>query len=124
MGQVGGQVCRGDLYQPLPANLRGRVDLLLVNAPYVPTEAIELMPPEARDYEARVALDGGGDGLDVHRRVAADAAEWLAPGGHLLIETSDRQAPVAEAIFVGDGCARVAGSADLGATVVVGTRPA
>ena len=125
VGQVGGQVMQGDLYQPLPANLRGRVDLLLVNAPYVPTEAIELMPPEARDYEARVALDGGGDGLDVHRRVAADVTEWLAPGGHLLIETSDRQAPVAEAIFVGNGLvARVAGSADLGATVVVGTRPA
>ena len=70
---VGGQVYQGDLYRPLPADLRGRVDLLLVNAPYVPTEAIELMPPEARDYEARVALDGGGDGLDVHRRVAADA---------------------------------------------------
>src|SRR4029079_10761599 len=67
---AGGRVYLGDLFRPLPAGLRGRVDLLLVNAPYVPTAAIELMPPEARDYEARVALDGGGDGLDVHRRVA------------------------------------------------------
>lgn len=121
---IGGQVFHGDLYRPLPANLRGRVDLLVVNAPYVPTDAIALMPPEARDHEARVALDGGGDGLDVHRRVAAAAGDWLAPGGHLLIETSDRQAPVAVEILVGGGLvARVASSVDLGATVVIGTRP-
>ena len=55
----------------LPAGLRGRVDLLLVNAPYVPTAAIALMPPEARLHEPRTALDGGPDGLHLHRRVAA-----------------------------------------------------
>ncbi|MEH3077777.1 MAG: hypothetical protein PGN11_14105 [Quadrisphaera sp.] len=71
----------GDLYAALPAQLRGRVDLLLVNAPYVPTDSVALMPPEARDHEPLTALDGGSDGLDVHRRVAAGAREWLAPGG-------------------------------------------
>ena len=45
------------------------------------------MPPEARDHEARVALDGGPDGLDVQRRVIAEAPGWLAPGGRLLVET-------------------------------------
>ena len=70
-----------------PNGLRGRVDLLVVNAPYVPTAAIATMPPEARDAEPRVALDGGADGLDVQRRVAADAPAWLRPGGALLIET-------------------------------------
>ncbi len=120
---VGGHVYQGDLYAPLPAELRGRVDLLLVNAPYVPTGAIDLMPPEARDHEARVALDGGGDGLDVHRRVATEAAEWLGPGGHLLIETSDRQATVAAAIFAAGGLDhRIAGSEEIGATIVVGTQ--
>lgn len=120
---VGGHVYQGDLYAPLPAELRGRVDLLVVNAPYVPTEAIELMPPEARDYEARVALDGGGDGLDVHRRVAAGAADWLAPGGHLLIETSDQQAPVAAAIFASSGLGqRIVSSDELDATIVTGTQ--
>ena len=119
---VGGHVYQGDLYEPLPVDLRGRVDLLVVNAPYVPTEAIELMPPEARDYEARVALDGGGDGLDVHRRVAVAATAWLAPGGHLLIETSERQAPVAADIFTSSGLvARVASDDELDATVVIGT---
>lgn len=72
----------GDLYQPLPAALRGRVDLLVANAPYIPTEAIRLLPPEARVHEPRVAHDGGTDGLDVQRKVAAAARTWLAPGGH------------------------------------------
>ena len=90
---AGGQVYEGDLYEPLPATLRGRVDVLVANAPYVPTEAVGLLPPEARIHEPRVALDGGADGLDVLRRVAAAAPLWLAPGGHLLVETSERQAP-------------------------------
>jgi release factor glutamine methyltransferase len=89
----GGQVYEGDLYTPLPDALRGAVDVLVANAPYVPTDAIPLMPPEARLHEPRVALDGGTDGLDVVRRVIADAVRWLAPGGHLLIETSEAQAP-------------------------------
>ena len=72
----------GDLDAPLPAALRGRVDVLVANAPYVPTDAIADMPPEARDHEARVALDGGADGLDVLRRVVDLAPRWLAPDGH------------------------------------------
>ena len=63
----------------------------VANAPYVPTEAIALLPPEAREHEPRVALDGGADGLDVLRRVTAARRRWLAPGGHLLIETSERR---------------------------------
>ncbi|GCD43833.1 putative protein N(5)-glutamine methyltransferase [Streptomyces paromomycinus] len=120
-----GQVYEGDLYAPLPPALRGRVDLLVVNAPYVPTDAIGLLPPEARDHEPRVALDGGTDGLDVQRRVAADALRWLAPGGHLLIETSERQAPhTLEAFRRGGLVTRLATDDDLGATVAVGTSPA
>ena len=87
-----GEVHEGDLYDALPVDLRGRVDLLAVNAPYVPTDEIRLMPPEARLHEHRVALDGGADGLDLHRRVASGAPEWLRPGGTLLIETSQAQA--------------------------------
>jgi release factor glutamine methyltransferase len=119
-----GQVYEGDLYDPLPAALRGRVDVLAVNAPYVPTEAIGLMPPEARIHEPRVALDGGADGLDVQRRVAAAAPLWLAPGGHLLIETSERQAPQTAATFARNGLIpRVASSDELDATIVIGSRP-
>ena len=122
---AGGQVYLGDLYQPLPGTLRDRVRILVANVPYVPSGEIELLPPEARCYEARVALDGGPDGLDVLRRVTAAAPLWLAPGGHLLFETSERQAPRAAGIVARDGLIpRVASSGELNATVVIGTRPA
>jgi release factor glutamine methyltransferase len=120
----GGRVLEGDLYEPLPPSLRGRVDVVVANAPYVPTEAVGLLPPEARTYEPRVALDGGTDGLEVVRRVAAGAASWLAPGGHLLVETSGEQAPAAaEAFALGGLVSRVARSEEWDATVVVGTMP-
>jgi release factor glutamine methyltransferase len=116
-----GRVYEGDLYEPLPATLRGRVDVLVVNAPYVPTDKIGLLPPEARLHEPQVALDGGADGLDIQRRVAAAAAQWLAPGGHLLIETSERQATrTAEAVSLGGLIARTVGDDELDATVVIG----
>jgi len=114
----------GDLYDALPANLRGRVDVLIANAPYVPTDAIDLMPPEAREHEPRLALDGGPDGLSVLRRVLAGAPPWLAPGGHLLLETSAGQAPLLlDAVTLGGLTARVDVSADLGATVIVASLP-
>ncbi|ANZ41099.1 hypothetical protein BBK82_39070 [Lentzea guizhouensis] len=120
-----GQVYEGDLYEPLPAALRGRVDVLVVNAPYVPTDEIALMPPEAREHEPLVALDGGSDGVDVHRRVAAGAPQWLAPGGHLLIETSEHQAPLTAAAMAGHGLVpRVTTSDEHYCTVVIGTKPA
>ncbi|MEU4408864.1 putative protein N(5)-glutamine methyltransferase [Streptosporangium sp. NPDC023963] len=120
-----GLVYEGDLYEPLPATLRGRVDILTANAPYVPTRAIGLLPPEARVHEPRVALDGGADGLEIQRRVTAAAALWLAPGGHLLIETSERQAPQTAEAFARNGLIpRVVESGELDATVVVGTMPA
>ncbi|HWU11868.1 MAG TPA: putative protein N(5)-glutamine methyltransferase [Streptomyces sp.] len=119
-----GTVYEGDLFAPLPRSLRGRVDVLLANVPYVPTEDVEFLPAEARVHEPRVALDGGSDGLDVMRRVVAEAKDWLAPGGSLLVETSERQAARAEET-VGSGglTARVVVSEELYATVVIGTRP-
>ncbi|WP_031084479.1 putative protein N(5)-glutamine methyltransferase [Streptomyces sp. NRRL WC-3549] len=119
-----GEVYEGDLFAPLPGALRGRVDVLLANVPYVPTDDVGLLPAEARVHEPRVALDGGGDGLDVMRRVAAEAPGWLAPGGSLLVETSERQAALAEEVLRAGGLVpRVAVSEELYATVVTGTRP-
>ena len=118
----GGEVHEGNLYEPLPERLRGRVDVLAVNAPYVPSAEIGTMPQEARLHEPRVSLDGGEDGLQVQRLVAAGAGSWLAPGGHLLIETSRRQAPQTMELFIRSGLtARVASSGELDATVVIGT---
>jgi release factor glutamine methyltransferase len=125
LAAAGGRVYQGDLFGPLPAALRGRVALLVANVPYIPTGEIGLLPPEARVHEPRAALDGGADGLDVLRRVAAAAPRWLAPGGHVLTETSERQAPGAAAVLGGAGLVpRVAGCEEMGATVIIGTRPA
>ncbi|NUT44490.1 MAG: putative protein N(5)-glutamine methyltransferase [Thermoactinospora sp.] len=113
----------GDLFDPLPASLRGRIDLLLANVPYVPTAEVPLLPAEAREHEALVALDGGPDGLDVLRRVLADARSWLAPGGHLLVETSTRQADTAAKLMADHGLApRVEASEEFFSTVVIGSR--
>ncbi|MER6298724.1 putative protein N(5)-glutamine methyltransferase [Kitasatospora sp. NPDC001539] len=121
---TGARVFEGDLFSALPDALRGRVDVLIANVPYVPTGDIELLPTEARVHEARPALDGGTDGLDVLRRVAAGAPGWLAAGGSLLFETSDRQAAGALAVARAAGLAAVARRDDeLDATVVVATRP-
>ncbi|WP_208750921.1 methyltransferase [Arthrobacter sp. PM3] len=120
---LGGAVHEGDLYTPLPGRLRGRVRVLAVNAPYVPSADIGTMPPEARLHEPRACLDGGADGLEVQRRVAAGALQWLAPGGELLIETSRRQASRTAGILRSHGLAvRILKSEELGATVVAGTR--
>jgi release factor glutamine methyltransferase len=125
LAAVDGRVYQGDLFEPLPAGLRGRVGVLVANVPYIPTGEIALLPPEARLHEPRAALDGGADGLDLLQRVAAGAPDWLAPGGHLLIETSHRQAPEAARAFARSGLTpQVASSEELNATVIIGTRPA
>jgi release factor glutamine methyltransferase len=117
------RVFEGDLYDALPAGLRGHVGTVVANAPYVPTDAIATMPPEARDHEHRVALDGGPDGLDVQRGVAAGAHDWLAPGGRLLIETSRDQAPQTAALLTAAGLAAdVHTDENVDGTVVTGSR--
>lgn len=109
----------GDLFAPLPRDLR--FDVIAVNAPYVPTDEIAAMPSEARDHELRAALDGGSDGVDVHRRVASEAVERLTPGGHLLIETARHLAPLTSTALTQHGfTVRTIHDADLSATVVVG----
>jgi release factor glutamine methyltransferase len=118
---AGGHVHAGDLFAALPGSLRGRIGTLICNAPYVPTSEIAFMPAEARDHEAPMALDGGPDGLAVLRRAAAGAPAWLAPGGVLLVETSERQAPAMAAAMTAAGlAARVHEDDETGATVVTG----
>jgi release factor glutamine methyltransferase len=122
LGVGGAQVYQGDLYQALPSELRGQVHVICANAPYVPTEAIGSMPPEARLYEPVVALDGGADGLDVQRRVVAEAVDWLVVGGHLLVETSRGQASRTLGLFRERGfAAQSVSDAELDATAVVGS---
>ena len=123
VSEVGGRMYQGDLYEPLPRSLRGRFNLILANAPYVPTGELHLMPREARLHEQPVTLDGGEDGLDIQRRLITEAPGWLANDGRLLIETSDRQAEATMETMRGAGLATtLATSAELDATVVIGRR--
>ncbi|MGI5423524.1 putative protein N(5)-glutamine methyltransferase [Streptomyces sp. CA-179760] len=120
---AGGHVHQGDLFEALPGELLGRVGILAANVPYVPSDEIGLLPLEARDHEPLVALDGGTDGLDALRRVAAEAPRWLAPGGCVLVETGRHQAPNAVAAFERNGLTtRLAVSEELYAHVVIGVR--
>ncbi|GAA1514013.1 putative protein N(5)-glutamine methyltransferase [Dactylosporangium maewongense] len=97
------EVYEGDLFDPLPEDLRGRVDVLLANVPYVPTAQIAFLPEEFRVHERRAALDGGDDGLRVLRRVAAEAPRWLARDGRLLTEAGDAQLDAVHAVLAGSG---------------------
>jgi release factor glutamine methyltransferase len=124
LAAVGGRVHLGNLDEPLPADLRGHVDVLVANVPYVPTAALGLMPAEAREYEPRATHDGGSDGLDVARRVIALAPRWLAPAGAVLIETAEDQA---EALAAGSAAAGLVAEIDhsddgSGAVIVIGRR--
>ncbi|MEV4619596.1 putative protein N(5)-glutamine methyltransferase [Asanoa sp. NPDC049573] len=118
-----GQVFEGDLFDALPGELRRRVDVLVANVPYVPSAAVDLLPPEAREHEPLRALDGGADGLDVLRRVAGGATGWLRPGGTLLSEIGVDQIEAAKAALTAAGLApEVVSDDDLDATVILGRR--
>jgi release factor glutamine methyltransferase len=118
---LGDRVYQGDLYAALPADLRGRVDVLLANVPYVATRHVPLLPAEARDHEPLSALDGGPDGLDVFRRVVAGASAWLAPGGVMLSEITEAQIePATSAVYRAGLEPEVCNDDDLEATVIIG----
>lgn len=117
---IGGAAHEGDLFDPLPRSLCGRVDVVVANAPYVPTDEIDLMPAEARLHEPRTALDGGSDGLDIQRRLIADAPKWLMPGGRLFIETSEKQSTATETLCRESGMTTEAThTSEFGTSVVV-----
>lgn len=86
---------QGDLYEPLPEALAGKIDLLISNPPYIPSEELERLEPEVRLYEPRMALDGGPDGLEIHRRISASAGHFLRPGGLLALEIGADQGKAA-----------------------------
>lgn len=102
-------VLEGDLLEPLPAELRGWVDAIVSNPPYVPREEIDDLPPEVR-ADPRLALAGG---TEVHRRLAEEAPRWLRSGGALAVEIDARQGAEVSALLSGR-FARVRVERDLG----------
>ncbi len=88
---------QGDVFAAVPAHLR--FDLIVSNPPYIPSARIDMLEPEVREHEPRTALDGGADGLDFYRRLAAEAHPFLRPGGRLMVELDDDGAEATRHIF-------------------------
>lgn len=121
--KIGGHVYQGDVYDAIPHSLRGQVNIIVANAPYVPTDSIKLLPRESRLYEPKGTVDGGKDGLDLQRMIAEETPKWLVSGGHLLIETSEMQGAKTFEIFVKAGLiTKIVRDEEMDATVVIGTK--
>ena len=95
---------QSDLFENIPETF----DLIISNPPYIPSADIELLQREVRDYEPRLALDGGADGLDIYRRIAETACEKLHSGGVLLMEVGIGEAQEIVKLFKGHSCAMIA----------------
>ena len=91
-GKNGMRALVGDLDEPLPPSLRGRVDVLTAVVPYVPTKELDFLPRDVIAHEPRRALDGGPRGTTMIVRAAEAAARWLRPGGSVLLELGGDQA--------------------------------
>jgi release factor glutamine methyltransferase len=83
----------------MAAALRGPFDLIVSNPPYIASGDIATLAPEVRDFDPRAALDGGQDGLNYYRLIAASAPALLKPNGSLVVELGVGQAPAVMALF-------------------------
>ena len=104
----GVEALRGDLFAPLPAGLRGAVDVVVAVVPFVPTGELRLLQRDTFAFEDRLAYDGGSDGARLLRRVAREAPDWLRPGGALLLELGGGQAALLAAELAAAGFTEVA----------------
>jgi release factor glutamine methyltransferase len=118
-----GVVVEGDLFEPLPDHLRGTVDVITANTPYVPSDKVALLPSEAKDHEPLHTLDGGPDGLALLRRIGREAADWLRPGGVVLIEINESQYDAARDAFESAGLTTTARIDPDGTSVILGFVP-
>jgi len=116
-------VLEGDLFAPLAAN--ARFELITANPPYIPSGDIASLDADVRDFEPRLALDGGADGLEITRRVVRDAAHHLTAGGLLALEGGFDQAPAVSALLEAAGFSEVTRTKDLAGIerVVSGRKP-
>ena len=86
-------VHHGSLLDPVDERLRGRLDVLVANPPYLPSGDLPTMAPEVADHDPHTALFGGDDGHEVVDGLLARAGRWLRPGGTVVLEVDDRRGP-------------------------------
>ena len=89
------------LQSDLFKRIRGRFDVIVSNPPYIPSAEIETLQREVKDFEPRLALDGGADGLEIYRKIAEDAFKYLNRGGMLLLEVGEGEAEKVSKMFKG-----------------------
>jgi len=94
---------QGSRFDPLPAHLKGQVDLVVSNPPYIPEADIPGLAAEVAEHDPVEALDGGPDGLVFYRALASVVGAWLRPGGHIAVEIGDEQGQDVEDIFAASG---------------------
>ena len=100
-------------FSPVPlTSIRRRFDLITANPPYIAAPEIEGLQPEVRDFEPRLALDGGPDGLDFMRAIVGRASAHLAPGGVLAVEVGAGEASAVAGLFAAAGFGRIERSRD------------
>lgn len=92
-------VLDGDLFDPMPGHLRGNVDLIVSNPPYLAESEIAGLPADVRDHEPRIALVAGPGGDEVVAAIASEAPGWLAPGGTIVCEISEFRGPAMAELF-------------------------
>ncbi len=97
---VEAELVESDLFDSLDGRM---YDLIVSNPPYIPAKVVDTLEPEVRDYEPRLALDGGDDGMDIIRRIIAGLKEHLSPGGLALIELGNGQGDAVQQLAAGEG---------------------
>jgi release factor glutamine methyltransferase len=121
LGLANARFSAGDLLAPLPATIRGEIDVITVHPPYVTRTQVRTLPREIRDYEPRESLtDQSTDGLGLVRRLAPQARRWLRPGGWFLVEVAPDLARGVSRVMLAEAYTEVASKRDaIGATRVV-----
>ncbi len=109
---VGGRLIllEGSWFAPLPPQ---RFDMIVSNPPYITSAVVETLAPEVKDFDPRLALDGGPDGLAPYRILAREAAQWLTPDGRMLVEIGHDQGAAVSALFLEAGFDDVSVQQDL-----------
>lgn len=116
---VGGRIAflQGSWFEALSASPEGRgeerFDLIVSNPPYITSDVVETLAAEVKDFDPRLALDGGPDGLAPYRIIAAQAADWLKPGGWVLVEIGHDQGASVSALLLEAGFETVSVTRDL-----------